>query len=114
MSDAARELTSAADGTEKLLAHAVSWSTSRKKIEREFTLAAADYRLSELIFIGRQNLNALSASRDRDIPLLRVRRSADGGIGKRHMIDSFPLRSVRCDGVAAEKLPIVRSSCQPA
>ena len=81
---------------------------AERKIERKFTLAAANYRMSELIFIGRENLDALSASRNRDIPLLRVRRSADGGIGKQHMIDSFPLRSVRHAGVPAKKLPIIR------
>src|ERR1700726_1524027 len=108
MSDAACELASAAHGPEYLLAHAISSSTSGKKIERKFTLAAANYRMSELIFIGRENLDALSASRNRDIPLLRVRRRTDGGIGKQHMIDSFPLRSVRCNRVAAKKLAIVR------
>src|SRR6202049_2433216 len=108
MSDSTREFASAAHGTENLLAHAISSSASGKKIERKFTLAAANYRMSELIFIGRENLDALTASRNRDIPLLRVRRSADGGIGKQHMIDSFLLRSVRRDGLPAKKLPIIR------
>src|ERR1700680_2381311 len=108
MSDSTREFASAAHGTENLLAHAISSSARGKKIERKFTLAAANYRMSELIFIGRENLDALSASRNRDIPLLRVRRSADGGIGKQHMIDSFPLGSIRRDRVPAKKLSIIR------
>src|SRR3984893_12287038 len=108
MSDSTREFASAAHGTDNLLAHAVSSSARGEKIERKFTLAAANCRMSELIFIGRENLDALSTSRNRDIPLLRVRRSADGGIGKQHMIDSFPLASVRWGCVPAEKVSIVR------
>src|ERR1700736_2415720 len=108
MSDSTREFASAAHGTENLLAHAISSSASGKKIERKFTLAAANYGIPELIFIRRENLDALSASRNRDIPLLRVRRSANGGIREQHVIDSFSLRSVRCDCVAAKKLSIVR------
>src|SRR6202040_1148792 len=104
----AREFASAPHRGEHLPAHAVSSSASGKKIERKFTLAAANDRMSELIFIGRENLDALSASRNRDIPLLGVCRRANGGIRKQHMIDSFSLRSVRCDCVAAKKLSIVR------
>jgi len=96
-----------------LLAHVISSSASGKKIESEFTLAAAHYRLSQLSLVRREDLDALSASRDGDIPLLRVRRSANGGIGEQHMIDCLALRSIRRDGIPTEKLPIMRRKDAP-
>jgi hypothetical protein len=74
-----------------VLTHAVSSSTSGKKIESEFALAAAHYRLSQFLLVPREDLDALLASRDGDIPLLRVRGCANGGIRKQHMIDCLAL-----------------------
>jgi uncharacterized protein YndB with AHSA1/START domain len=74
------------------------------QVECKFTLAAAHDRLSQLLLIRREDLNALSASRDRDIPLLRARRRANGGIGEQDMIDCLALRSIRRDGIPAENV----------
>src|SRR5581483_4087657 len=73
-SNVVRELASTAKGTERSLTKAVSPSASAKKIERELALAAAHDAMSELFFVRRKDLDALSASRNGDVPLLSARR----------------------------------------
>jgi hypothetical protein len=61
---------------------------------------------AELLFVGRENLDALPPARDGDIPLLRIRCSAHGGVAKENVIHGLALRAVGCDRVAPKKLPI--------
>jgi hypothetical protein len=52
------------------------------KFQRQRPVAGTRQILAQLLLVGRENADAAPPARDGDIPLLRVRRGLDGGIGK--------------------------------
>jgi hypothetical protein len=63
--------------------------------------------LPKLDFVSRENFDAAPTTRDRDIPLLFVRRSGDRRIRKQNVIHSLALSGVRRDRIAAHELAII-------
>src|SRR5581483_9064589 len=108
VTNVAREIASASERADEATPNAVSGCSGRQEVERELSLTTAHDRATQLRFVRRENLNAFPAARDRDVPLLRIRRCADGRIGKQDVIDSLALRTVGRYGVAAEELAIAR------
>jgi hypothetical protein len=112
-SNMARESASTSNGMEHVMTQVMPSGRRAKKIESEIALAAARYAMPELLFVRRKDLDASSAPRNRDIPLLRIRRRADCRIGEEHVIDSLALRAVRRDGIPADELPVTRRKDAP-
>ncbi len=83
-------------------------SSRRRKLQRELAFSAARDCTSELLFIGREYLDAFPSSRDCDVPLLRIRCGTNRRIAEQDVIDRFTLRAVGGDCIATNKLPITR------
>lgn len=88
------EFSSAPERTKHLPPDAVASGARRWKIERELALAATQNRSAELLLVGREDLDALSAARNCDVPLLSVRGGANCRVGEQDVIDSLPLRAI--------------------
>ena len=58
------------------------------KFDRQWTMAGARHILAELLLVRRENADAASPARNGHIPLLRVGRSFDGGVGEQNVIHS--------------------------
>ena len=62
---------------------------------------------AKLDFIRRENLHALAPARNRDIPLLLIRRGFDRRIREQDVIHGLALGGVGRDGVAAHELAVI-------
>ncbi len=84
-------------------------ASGRDKNRRQFhgqrPMTGVGHILAQLLFIWRENADATPSARNGHIPLLRVCRRLDGGIGKQDVIHSFALRTVGRDRIAGQKLP---------
>ena len=63
--------------------------------------------LAKLDFVSRENFHAFAAARNRDIPLLLIRRGGDRRIREQDIIHGFALGGVGRDGVAAHELAVI-------
>ncbi len=82
---------------------AIERTQAAGKIQRQWPVAGTDEIFPQLNFIWSENTDAPPATRNGDIPLLRVRCGLDGGIGKENIIHRLALRAVGRDGVARKK-----------
>src|SRR5919106_1332345 len=70
-----------------------------RQLHRQRPVAGTGDVLAQLLFVWREDANAASAARNGHIPLLRIGRGFDGGVGEQDVIDRLALRSIRRDGV---------------
>ncbi len=70
--NASREFTATSERAQNLVSLARAAVLLRDKIERKFALAAARDCIAQSLLVRRENSDALSATRDRHIPLLRI------------------------------------------
>lgn len=101
------EFAATSDRANDVVSFAPPAALLRNQIEREFAIAGALNCVAKVLFVGREDLDAFSPSGNRDVPLLRVRGGAHGGIRKQDVINCLTLRTVRRDCVSALKLPIM-------
>lgn len=73
------------------------------KIERQLTFSRALNIRTQSLLVWREDHDALSTPRNRNIPLLRTRGGTSAGVGENHLVDRLPLRAVGRDGVASQK-----------
>ena len=64
---------------------------SSRKFQRERAMTGPGHDFTELLFVRGEDADAAAPARDRDIPLLRVRRGLDGRIGEQDVIHSLAL-----------------------
>ena len=106
MAQASREFPAAPQAEQNRFAHPALSRGKTDEIECKFAVASPRDGVAEFFLVGGKNFDAFPTARDGHIPLLRVRRGANGGIGKKDVIHGLALRAIRRDGVAAKKLPI--------
>jgi hypothetical protein len=82
-------------------------SCRRYKLQRQLAVAATRDSALKLLFVGGENLDTFPSSRDCDIPLLRIGSGPNRRVAEQDMINRLALRTVRSDGIPANKLPII-------
>ncbi len=88
---APRELPATPQAQQYFLTHAAPFERRRDEIERQFSVASPRDGAAEFFLVGGENLDALPTPRDGDIPLLRIRCGAHGGIAKENVIHGLAL-----------------------
>ena len=81
---------------------------ARREFQCQRPVPGARDVLTQLLLVWREDANATPPARNGHIPLLRVGRSLDGGIGEQDVINGLALRPVGRDGVAREELAEAR------
>src|SRR5438105_8563717 len=76
-------------------------------IESQRSVARTRNVLAKLVFVGRENLDALAPARNRDVPLPVVGCRFDGGIGEQNVIHGLALSGIGSDRVATNELAII-------